>query len=484
MSWSPQPALGGALWGGNQTLATTRQLVSSSSAGTQQLLSTSQGLETEINNIIVAGGVNTWANFSSINNVNMAGFSLFNAANLSTMNINVSSLNGTNITIGGGTVINQSNVTTTNITNNNTTTSGDTKSKTYAVSDVVTSAGAAIDSITESVQALGGVFSAAEGAASIAQVAYGVGTIANGVQAVNGVVDLSTKAASLFTTRTANTISGPAGPAGQTVSVYETVNGTTQFQFSTLNTPTTTVFRTTDKPSPNQKFGNEVFISTIIPIGSLCVRSVSDPLQFQMISTQLLSTNNFLQSYGQWTRVLEPDNNIIANSASVSTLYSARTYLSSINDSIRFTNLPSGNSIAGINDLTAATGTFNTSLTVNGALNTGSLISGDTRVTGLFRVTNGVGSNVATIDTAGAITGTSLNTGGQVNAATGLYTGLVTAGGFLTASNAQAATLTVTGAAGVNSLSVTNAAGVGSLNVTGTATAAIVNASNVNAIDI
>ena len=28
--WSPQPALGGALWSGNQSLATTRQLLSTS----------------------------------------------------------------------------------------------------------------------------------------------------------------------------------------------------------------------------------------------------------------------------------------------------------------------------------------------------------------------------------------------------------------------------------------------------------------------
>jgi hypothetical protein len=453
----------GALWNGSPQYATKNQL-----------LSTSQGLETEISSIVASGAVNTWATFPAITNVNMAGFNLSNAATLSTMNINVSSLNGATINVGG-IVITNSTITNGgvtinggNITNNNTTTSGDTKSKTYTVSDVVTAAGAAIDSITDSVEALGGVFSAAEGAATIAQVAYGVGTIASGVQAANGVVDLATKGASLFTTRTANTISGQGVP-GQTTAVYETVNGTTQLQFSTLNAATTTVFRTTDKTNPNQKFGNESFLSTIIPAGSLCVRSVSDPLQFQMISTQLISTNNYLQSYGQWTRIFEPNNSLTANSATISVLSTARTYISSINDSIRFTNQPIGNNIEGVNDLQVATGTFNTSLTVNGNLTAGSCILDTTRVTGLFRVTNVAGVNVATIDTVGAITGTSLNTGGQVNAATGLYTGLITAGGFLTASNAQAATLTVTGAAGVNSLTVTGAAGVGSLTASGAA---------------
>jgi hypothetical protein len=452
-TFNPIPQLGGANWSGNQSVATVRQL-----------LSTSQGLENEISTIVVSGGASTWANYPAINNVNMAGYSLSNAANISTMNINVSSLNGATINVGG-IVINNSTITnggTTinggNITNVNTTTSGDTKSKTYTVSDLVTSAGAAIDTITESVEALGGVFSAAEGAATIAQVAYGVGTIASGVQAANGVVDLTTKAASLFTTRTANTISGNAVP-GQTTAVYETINGTTQFQFSTLNTATTTVFRTTDRTNPNQKFGNETFISTIIPAGRLCVRSVSDPLQFQMISSQLISTNNFLQSYGQWTQVLEPDNSINAN------------------------------------NINAGTGTFNTSLQVNGTLNAGTTTLDALRVAGLFRVTNILGANVATIDAVGAITGTSLNTGGQVNAATGSYTGQVGAGSFLTAGNAQAATLTVTGAAGVfslaatgavtgNSLNIVNTATTGTLNVIATATAATVNATTVNAATV
>ena len=471
-TFNPIPQLGGANWSGNQSVATLRQL-----------LSTSQGLENEINNIIIGGGVSTWANFPAINNVNMAGFSLLSTNTISTMNLNVSSINGTDINIGG-IVINNSTVTnggTTinggNITNNNTTTSGDTKSKTYTVSDVVNSAGAAVDTITEAAEAVGGVFSAAETAAQVATVAYGVGTIANGVQAANGVVDLTTKAASLFTTRTQNTISGNVVP-GQTTAVYETINGTTQFQFSTFTIPVTTVFRTIDKTNPNQTFGNEVFISTIIPAGTKCIRSVSDPLQFVLISTQLRSTNNYLQSFGQWTPILDPDSNLNANSASISTLTAGRAFLSSINDSIRI----SSSNLSNVGQFQANNGIFNNAISVTNNAQVGSLTS-------LGAVSGTSGSF------SGNVGANNLTATFAVNGATAVFSGSIQGGSLFTSNNTQTGTLTVTtsagvgslsvtGAASANSLTITNAAGVGSLNVTGTATAATVNASNVNGIQI
>jgi hypothetical protein len=447
----------GALWNGSPQYATSKQLVS-----------TATELQTEIDNIIAGGGVNLWANFSAVNNVNMAGFSLLSTNTVSTMTMNVSSINGANINVGG-IVINNSTITnggTTinggNITNNNTTTSDTTKSKTYTVSDVVTSAGAAIDSITDSVEALGGVFSAAEGAAQIASVAYGVGTIASGVQAANGVVDLATKGASLFTTRTEKTISGNTVP-GQTTAVYETINGTTQLQFSTLSMATTTVFRTTDRPNPNQKFGNESFLSTIIPAGSLCVRSVSDPLQFQMISSQLISTNNFLQSYGQWTRIFEPNNSLTADTATISVLSTARTYISSINDSIRI----SSSNLSNVGQFQANNGIFNNAISVTNNAQVGSLTS-------LGAVSGTSGSFSGNVG-ANNLTATS-----AVNGATAVFSGSIQGGSLYTPNNTLTGTLTVTGAAGVGSLTVTGAAGVNSLTVTGTASAATVNATTTN----
>ena len=447
----------GALWNGSPQYATKNQL-----------LSTASVLQTEIDNIISGGGVNLWANFSAVNNVNMAGFSLLSTNTVSTMTMNVSSINGANINVGG-IVINNSTITnggTTinggNITNNNTTTTDTTKSKTYTVSDVVTSAGAAIDSITDGVEALGGVFSAAEGAAQIASVAYGVGTIANGVSAANGVVDLATKGASLFTTRTTATISGNAVP-GQTVAVYETINGTTQLQFSTLNTATTTVFRTTDRTNPNEKFGNETFISTIIPAGTKCARSVSDPLQFQMISTQLLSTNNFLQSYGQWTAILNNDDNLNANSASISTLTTSNANMKLINNSITIT----GSNLSNVGQFYANNGIFSNAILVTNNAQVGSLTS-------LGAVSGTSGSF------SGNIGGNNITAVGAVNGATAVFSGSIQGGSLYTPNNTLTGTLTVTTAAGMGSLVVTGAASANSLTVTGTASAATVNATTTN----
>lgn len=479
--WSPQPALGGALWSGNQTLATTRQVLSTSTELQIDLLSTSLQLQNEINSIVIAAAgfvstattdlnMNSFSvlntktlssqnlNVSSIKgaNINIGGLvidnSVLNANTLSSLNLNVSSINGANINVGG-IVINNGG----NITNNNTTTSGDTKSKTYTASDIVTSAGAAIDTITESAEALGGVFASAQTAAQVASVAYGVGTIANGVQAVNGVVDLTTKAASLFTTRIANTISGPAGPPGQSVPVYETINGTTQFQFSTLNSLTFTVFRTTDKTNPNQLFGNEIYISTIIVPGTKCVRSVSDPLQFVIISTQLRSTNNFLQSYGQWAPILAPEFNLnistlTADNIFTTTLSSSRTYLSSINDSIRV----SSSNLSNVGQFQANNGIFSNAILVTNNAQVGSLTS-------LGAVSGTSGSFSGNVG-ANNLTATS-----AVNGATAVFSGSVSGGSFFTLNNTQTGSLTVTTSAGVGSLTVTNAAGVGSLTVTNAA---------------
>ena len=457
MSANPHLTVGGSSWSGNPPLATLRQL-----------LSTSTGLETEINNIIIGGGVATWANFPAINNVNMADFSLLSTNTVSTMNLNVSSINGTNINIGGvvinnGGDITNNNITNNNTTNNNTTTSGDTKSKTYTVSDVVSGLGAAVDTITEAAQAVGGVFSAAETAAQVATVAYGVGTIANGVNAANGVVDLATKGASLFTTRTTNTISGPAGPPGQTTAVYETINGTTQFQFSTFTIPVTTVFRTIDKTNPNQTFGNEVFISTIIPAGTKCIRSVSDPLQFVLISTQLLSTNNYLQSFGQWTPILDTDSNLNANSASISTLTTSNANMKLINNSITIT----GSNLSNVGQFYANNGIFGNAILVTNNAQVGSLTS-------LGAVSGTSGSF------SGNVGANNLTAVGAVNGATAVFSGSIQGGSLYTPNNTLTGTLTVTTAAGVGSLAVTGAASANSLTITNAASAATVNATTTN----
>ena len=67
MSWSPQPAFGGALWQGNQTLATTRQLLSTSSG----LASTINANNTFISSLSISTGT-IRAGFAFIDQVSTA----------------------------------------------------------------------------------------------------------------------------------------------------------------------------------------------------------------------------------------------------------------------------------------------------------------------------------------------------------------------------------------------------------------------------
>ena len=482
MSANPHFTIGGSSWSGNPPLVSVRQLLSTSS-GFGNSIST---IENEISSLVVSGGASLWANFAAVSNVNMAAFSLFNATLVSTLGLNVSSINGNDININASTVgisgieITGSTITTglngTVITSGSVTTSN-VNSKSYTVSDVVNALGAAVDTVTDAGQALTGVFGSAQTAAQVASVAYGVGTIANGVQAVNGVVDLTTKAASLFTSRTANTISGNAVP-GQTTAVYETINGTTQFQFSTLGTATTTVFRTTDKSDPNQTFGNEIFISSIIPAGSKCVRSVSDPLQFVMISSILISTNNFLQSYGQWSPVLAPEFNLNVSTLTADNIFTR--FLSSpsiitnlINNSITITN----SNLSNVGQFYANNGVFGNAIAVTNNAQVGSLTS-------LGAISGASGSF------SGNVGLNSLNATGAVNGATAVITGSISGGslftlnntvtGTLAATSAVIGALTVSGAAGANSLTVTNAAGLGSLSVIGLTNLTSLNAATTN----
>ena len=578
-SWNGQ-LIGNANWQGSPQFANQTQLISSTQglASQPQLTSTSAGLFTyttgasnvlqgEIDAIVAGGTTALWANYPAISQVDLSGQNLIKGRNISTLNLQVSSINGADIKLFGSTVI----VGGVTIVNN--TVQAATVEKTKSVTDTVNQAagavGAAVDVFNKATTG------AVQNTASVLQQFYwGTAAVDATVDLANGVVQFATGVQGLINSRDLNTIAGPAGPPGQTSYVYETINGTTQFQFSTLGSAVTTVFRTTNQANPNVTLGREVFISTILPAGSKVIRSVSDPLQQAIISTQLLSTTNYLQSFGQWHAILEPDYNLtistlkvdslsgfaslstgkisttsleavnmnVSNLLNTTNLYvtqnatvigdltsgsfatgvfgagnsivtslstnslstgsaiisslnglafnsiikgndssfnslstnkistgialissinglpisafvttgditfnsistnalstgsatisslnglpisvyinsgnvsfntlstnrisTARVSISSINDSIYFGNQPTGNNIAGINDLIAATGTFNTSLAVNGNFTGGgNTLLGATRVTGLFRVTDGTGTNVATIDTAGA----------------------------------------------------------------------------------
>jgi hypothetical protein len=355
--WNPTPILGGANWGGNPQVATK-----------QQLLSTSAGLLVDITD---------WSLYSAVSDVNLNGHSLLNvngvssfATNVSSINaiyiqtvwlstqaMNVSSINQSTIDFFNGTVTIEGNtsITTQGITTNNTTitangttggggnnpTSGGSGNTTFGM--INNAIGAVMDTVSKTQQAISGVLN--NTGAVLFQTYYAVETAGAIIDLANGAVSLATNAQAMYDTREQNLIAGPRGNPGQTSYVYETINGTTQFQFSTLGASTYSVFRTTDQQNPNQTFGQEIFTSTIIPAGSKVLRSVSDPYQFPIISTQLLSTTNYLQSFGQWHAILEPEYVLKASTiitANLSTTFANITVLSSAKITASSINITGG----------------------------------------------------------------------------------------------------------------------------------------------
>ena len=401
MAWNPQPALGGALWTGNQNLATTRQLLSTSAGGVaiSLLTSTSKGLadyttttsnvlQTEINSIVAGGTTSLWANFRAIHNVDISGYNLSNVNILqgrfmSTMDLQVSSINGAEVQLTS------SNVTIQNVTmKDGTVTSSNSSSSNTTLNRAVGAVNAVAGAVTNINTAVGGFLSNNFGV--LQQAYYGVATAGQIVDLANGTVQLATGIQAMVDSRQQNFIAGPGGPPGQTSYVYETFNHTTQFQFSTIGSNITTVYRTTDQVNPNQSFGREVFISTIIPAGSKVVRSVSDPFNMPIASTQLLSTTNFIQSFGQWSAVAGPDYNLFvstlaANAISSFTLSTGAALISSLNGqpASAFLNTDTFNGISA-NKISSATITASTLYAdkistglILGAGYNGSLIFGD-----------------------------------------------------------------------------------------------------------
>jgi hypothetical protein len=225
------------------------------------------------------------------------------------------------------------------------------------------------------------------------------------------------------------------------------ITGVGNINLTTINSaaypPPTLTNPTFNSVSTNQISTGASYISSINGLPISAFTNVGDAT-FNSVSTNQISTGaSYISSInGLPISAFTNVGDATFNSVSASKISTARISISSINDSIYFGNQPIGNDIAGINDLQVATGTFNTSLTVNGNFTGGgNSLLGATRVTGLFRVTGGTGANVATIDTAGAITGTSIAVSGAA---------------------------TVSGAASAGSLAVTNSATIGNgLTVTG-----------------
>ena len=121
-----------------------------------------------------------------------------------------------------------------------------------------------------------------------------------------GTIGLATGSMALITGRS----SGGVNP-----SVFQTINGSTQLQFSTIGINTQSVFLDTDSLDPLHTPGDLTRKTINFPANTYCVRSVSDPLNVD-------SSSLAIQMFGQWVPVLQNNPGFLAASISSFTVSS------------------------------------------------------------------------------------------------------------------------------------------------------------------
>jgi len=149
----------------------------------------------------------------------------------------------------------------------------------------------------------------------IAGLIGGAGAQALGVSL--GGAGLITGAAALVTGRTSGGVNN---------SIFQTINGSTQLQFSTIGSNVSSIFLTTNSANPFTTPGLEIQQSQGVAAGTYCVRSVGDPLY---INNNVSS----IQMFGQWVPVIQPTATIPAlaiSSLGVSTSQSVTGNVSSL----------------------------------------------------------------------------------------------------------------------------------------------------------
>jgi len=161
-----------------------------------------------------------------------------------------------------------------------------------------------------------------------------------------GGAGLITGAAALVTGRTSG---------GVNSNVFQTINGSTQLQFSTIGAPTTSVFLTTNSLNPLTTPGLEISTTLSVAAGTYCVRSVGDPLY---INNNVSS----IQMFGQWVPVIQP-------TATVPALAISSLGVSSVNGAVY--PPPGGGGIPSTLAISSATVNGNFTQSGTGTLNWG-----------------------------------------------------------------------------------------------------------------
>ena len=143
------------------------------------------------------------------------------------------------------------------------------------------------------------------------------GAASQGLGVVLGTTALITGATALVTGRTQGGVSS---------NVFQTVNGSTQLQFSTIGSNVSSVFLTTISPDPFTTPGLETREEQGVAAGTYCVRSVGDPLYIK-------DSVSSIQMFGQWVPVIQPTATVPAlaiSSLNVSTAQCVRGNVSSL----------------------------------------------------------------------------------------------------------------------------------------------------------
>ena len=185
-------------------------------------------------------------------------------------------------------------------------------------------------------------------------------------------------------------------------------------------------------------------------------------MHMPIASTQLLSTTNFIQSFGQWTPILANDNNLNANTASVSTLTVSSIYGNYFSTGRAFISTINGTNIATILNPTILT-SLSTSSISTGQINTSS-INADNFSTGSAFISSINGQPISLFINTGDVTFTSVSTNsistGQINTSS-IYVNYISSGNaYISSINANSLSTAIASVSSLNANAVSTATAI------------------------
>jgi len=306
-----------------------------------------------------------------------------------------------------------------------------------------------------------GISSVSLGLGNVIQGLVG-GAASQGLGAVLGGAALATGVAALVTGRTSG---------GVNSNVFQTVNGSTQLQFSTIGEQVSSVFLTTNSANPLTTPGVPIRQEIGVPAGTVCIRSVGDPLN-------IVNNISAIQMFGQWVPV--PSGGGGSNFTIPSTIaLSSVTVNGGLTQSGTGTFNWGGNTMSPTQVVLARPTSVNNTLTTTGGafLNAGATVN-----SGLTVASGGMTVPTGNVTVNNSLFAFGILQGGSVQAISGLS---VTSGGVYIANggiNIAAGNLNMTSGSSV--ANITNVNVSQNLNANQTITANLVRANGMSTNNI